>query len=133
MTPSYDADPSGASAANIVSRAWAGVVGMDRFDPDDDFFALGGDSVSAAAVARKVGKATDAHVPPRALFEHPTFRDFTAFVAARRRPTPPRWESADWESQMRPTLCGVSCSGLTRRRLVTGTRRTNLPFSRLCA
>jgi len=71
MTPSYDADPSGASAANIVSGRGRRRR-MDRFDPDDDFFALGGDSVSAAAVARKVGKATGRPMCARALFEHPT-------------------------------------------------------------
>lgn len=85
MTRSHDGDPTGVSAADLVSRVWAGVIGLEHFDPDDDFFALGGDSVSAALVALRVGKAANAHVPSRALFEYPTFRDFTAFVDRRRQ------------------------------------------------
>ena len=80
--------PDQARAVDLVSRAWTAAVGLDRFGPEDDFFALGGDSVSAALLALRVGKGTGIHVPLRALFEYPTFGGFTAFVEARRQPVP---------------------------------------------
>jgi non-ribosomal peptide synthetase component F len=83
-----DAAPGQARVADLISHAWTEAVGFDHFGPDDDFFALGGDSFSAAVLARRIGKAIDIHVPPRALFEYPTFGCFTAFVEARRQPAP---------------------------------------------
>lgn len=67
--------------ARLVTSAWSEAVGIDRFGSADDFFALGGDSVSAATVARRVSQAGDLHIPPRSLFDHPRFADFIAFAA----------------------------------------------------
>lgn len=86
MIPGPDAaSTAGPDVARLVTVAWAGILEFDRFDPDDDFFALGGDSVSAAVVARQVATASQVRIPPRTLFEHPSFSEFTAFVAASRQ------------------------------------------------
>ncbi|OZC99285.1 hypothetical protein CH275_22595 [Rhodococcus sp. 06-235-1A] len=56
----------------IVAGAFADVLGVDRVGLDDDFFALGGNSLVATQVVSRIGVALDAQVPVRALFEAST-------------------------------------------------------------
>ncbi|MBF6202407.1 phosphopantetheine-binding protein, partial [Nocardia cyriacigeorgica] len=56
----------------LVAVTFAGVVGLDRVGADDDFFALGGNSLLATQVAARLGAALDATVPVRDLFEAST-------------------------------------------------------------
>ncbi|WP_084531625.1 amino acid adenylation domain-containing protein [Nocardia miyunensis] len=56
----------------LVARTFEQVLGVDRAGVDDDFFALGGDSLSAATVVARIGSALDVRVPVRSVFESPT-------------------------------------------------------------
>ncbi|WP_280458667.1 amino acid adenylation domain-containing protein, partial [Nocardia carnea] len=56
----------------IVAGVFAEVLGADRVGADDDFFALGGNSLIATQVAARLSKALDATVPVRAVFEAST-------------------------------------------------------------
>ncbi|WP_432278217.1 amino acid adenylation domain-containing protein, partial [Nocardia carnea] len=56
----------------IVAGVFADVLGVDRIGADDDFFALGGNSLIATQVAARVGQALDTQVPVRMLFEAST-------------------------------------------------------------
>ncbi|MGW0182417.1 amino acid adenylation domain-containing protein, partial [Nocardia sp. NPDC003345] len=56
----------------IVAGVFADVLGVARVGADDDFFALGGNSLIATQVAARIGAALDARVPVRMLFEAPT-------------------------------------------------------------
>ncbi|WP_280502809.1 non-ribosomal peptide synthetase, partial [Nocardia farcinica] len=56
----------------VVAAAFEDVLEVKRVGVDDDFFALGGDSLSASLVAARVGAALDCRVPVRAVFEAPT-------------------------------------------------------------
>ncbi|WP_232330813.1 condensation domain-containing protein, partial [Nocardia fusca] len=56
----------------IVANTFAEVLGVDRVGADDDFFALGGNSLIATQVAARLGKALNATVPVRMLFEAST-------------------------------------------------------------
>ncbi|WP_083884313.1 amino acid adenylation domain-containing protein [Nocardia higoensis] len=56
----------------VVAAAFEDVLEVKRVGVDDDFFALGGDSLSASLVAARVGAALDSRVPVRAVFEAPT-------------------------------------------------------------
>ncbi|UAK33253.1 non-ribosomal peptide synthase/polyketide synthase [Nocardia asteroides] len=56
----------------IVARVFAEVLGVERVGADDDFFALGGNSLLATQVAARIGAALDARVPVRVLFEAST-------------------------------------------------------------
>ncbi|KAF0846969.1 non-ribosomal peptide synthetase [Nocardia caishijiensis] len=56
----------------LVAAAYAQVLGVPRVGADDDFFALGGDSLSASLVVARVGAALGIRVPVRAVFEAPT-------------------------------------------------------------
>jgi len=53
----------------IVASVFSAVLGVERVGLDDDFFALGGNSLIATRVAARLGQALDAQVPVRVLFE----------------------------------------------------------------
>ncbi|WP_186630123.1 AMP-binding protein, partial [Rhodococcus sp. BP22] len=55
-----------------VARVFSEVLGVDRVGVDDDFFALGGNSLIATQVVSRLGVALDAVVPVRLVFEAPS-------------------------------------------------------------
>ncbi|MBF6482365.1 amino acid adenylation domain-containing protein, partial [Nocardia cyriacigeorgica] len=56
----------------IVAGVFGEVLGLSRVGADDDFFALGGNSLVATQVVARLGAAMDTRVPVRALFETST-------------------------------------------------------------
>ncbi|MGW5288169.1 amino acid adenylation domain-containing protein, partial [Rhodococcus pyridinivorans] len=64
----------------IVANVFSDVLGVERVGLDDDFFALGGNSLIATQVSSRLGAALDAPVPVRALFEAPTVGALAARV-----------------------------------------------------
>nr|WP_227985270.1 non-ribosomal peptide synthetase [Nocardia spumae] len=56
----------------VVARAYEQVLDLDRVGADDDFFDLGGDSLSASLVVARIGAALDIRMPVRTVFEEPT-------------------------------------------------------------
>jgi amino acid adenylation domain-containing protein len=56
----------------IIADAFAEVLGVDRVGLDDDFFALGGDSLIAIRVSARLQSALGREVPVRYLFDAPT-------------------------------------------------------------
>ncbi|MGW5388313.1 amino acid adenylation domain-containing protein, partial [Nocardia sp. NPDC003963] len=63
----------------IVAATFAEVLGVERVGVDDDFFALGGNSLSATRVAARLSAALDTDLAVRELFEAST----VAALAAR--------------------------------------------------
>ncbi|OQS15695.1 hypothetical protein B0T36_06805 [Nocardia donostiensis] len=55
----------------IVAGVFAEVLGVDRVGVDDDFFALGGNSLVAAQVTARLSAALDTRVSVRTLFDAP--------------------------------------------------------------
>jgi amino acid adenylation domain-containing protein/non-ribosomal peptide synthase protein (TIGR01720 family) len=55
-----------------LARIWSELLGVERVGVDDDFFALGGDSIVSLRVASRVRRGFGVDVSPRALFEAPT-------------------------------------------------------------
>ncbi len=67
-----------------VAEVWRGVLGIERAGAEDNFFNLGGHSLLAARVVTQVRKRCEVEISVRALFEHPTLREFAATVDAAR-------------------------------------------------
>ncbi|MGV9868978.1 non-ribosomal peptide synthase/polyketide synthase, partial [Rhodococcus koreensis] len=64
-----------------VAQTFTDVLGVDPIGLDDDFFALGGNSLIATQVAARLGRALDTRIPVRELFENPTVETLAARVA----------------------------------------------------
>ncbi|MCX2946719.1 non-ribosomal peptide synthase/polyketide synthase [Lentzea sp. NEAU-D7] len=59
-------------AERVVAAAWAEVLGVERVGAQDDFFALGGDSILSIRVVARLRAAFGVQVSPRVLFQHST-------------------------------------------------------------
>ncbi|WP_436498500.1 non-ribosomal peptide synthase/polyketide synthase [Actinokineospora sp. HUAS TT18] len=59
-------------AERTVAAAWADVLGVPRVGVEDNFFALGGDSILSIGVVSRLRAAFGVQLSPRALFDHPT-------------------------------------------------------------
>ncbi|TCJ89555.1 amino acid adenylation domain-containing protein [Nocardia alba] len=68
----------------LVARTFEQVLDVDRVGVDDDFFALGGDSLSASTVVARLGAALDTRVPVRSVFEAPTVGGLAELAAGLR-------------------------------------------------
>ncbi|NNH73017.1 non-ribosomal peptide synthetase [Nocardia uniformis] len=78
-------------AEQAVAAAFAEVLEIDRVWLDDDFFALGGNSLIGTRVVARLGAALGTTVPVRALFDAPTVADLAELItsgAATDRPRP---------------------------------------------
>ncbi|MCX4090722.1 non-ribosomal peptide synthase/polyketide synthase, partial [Nocardia sp. alder85J] len=73
-------------AEQAVAATIAEVLGLDRVGRDDDFFALGGNSLIATRVAARLGAEAATEVPVRWLFEAPTVAGLAARLTAEAAP-----------------------------------------------
>ena len=64
----------------IVAEVFAEVLGVDRVGLNDDFFALGGDSLTATRVAARLQLALGREVPVRYLFDASTVWDLAEYL-----------------------------------------------------
>ncbi len=67
-------------AEKIVAGVFAEVLGVDRVGLDDDFFALGGDSLTATRVSARLQLALGREVPVRYLFDASTVWDLAEYL-----------------------------------------------------
>ncbi|MFD8462297.1 type I polyketide synthase [Streptomyces antimycoticus] len=77
---------------DLVLRLFAQALGLPSVDPDDSFFALGGDSLIAARVLAEVRELLPVEVKVKDLFSAPAAADFAELLDERRtaRPQPPK-------------------------------------------
>jgi amino acid adenylation domain-containing protein len=73
-----------AGVEHVIRAAWNEVLGHDDFGGADEFFAVGGDSLSAVKVHRLIEAEIGAvALPLRDLFKHPTIDDLAAQLRVR--------------------------------------------------
>ncbi|GGW45908.1 non-ribosomal peptide synthetase [Streptomyces lucensis JCM 4490] len=70
--------PLSTPAQRLVAAAWTDVLDTDEVGADDDFFALGGDSILAVRVTSRLRAAFGTDVSPRLLFTHSTLSGLAA-------------------------------------------------------
>ncbi|MFG3621524.1 condensation domain-containing protein, partial [Nocardia sp. NPDC047654] len=70
----------GSPVEQAVAEVFAGLLGGGEVGLDDDFFALGGNSLLATRVVARINEALDANVVVRELFEAPTVAALAARV-----------------------------------------------------
>ncbi|WP_157104449.1 non-ribosomal peptide synthetase, partial [Nocardia kruczakiae] len=73
LAPTRYRAPVGAAEV-LVAGTFAALLGVEQVGVDDDFFALGGNSLIATQLAARLTKATADPVPVRAVFDAPTVR-----------------------------------------------------------
>ncbi|MFD6528384.1 condensation domain-containing protein, partial [Isoptericola sp. NPDC060185] len=86
-------------AEETVAHVFAEVLEMDRVGAFDNFFEVGGNSLTAAAAVARVADATECALSVRDLFGNPTVAGFAACVGRARR-------------RVRPTLTPIARDGL---------------------
>ncbi|MFE2347862.1 amino acid adenylation domain-containing protein [Kitasatospora cineracea] len=73
----------------ILAGLFAEVLGLPRVGADDNFFALGGNSLLATLLVGRIRSALDAEAQIRTLFEHPTVAALAAALRDAGRPARP--------------------------------------------
>jgi acyl transferase domain-containing protein len=96
--PAGAATPGGTDDASFVAprseleaelaEVWRSVLGVERVGAQDDFFALGGNSLVAVQLVAQVRSAVRVKLPMRTLFEHPTVAGMAEQVEALRARQP---------------------------------------------
>ncbi len=67
----------------ILAAVYAEVLGLDRVGADDDFFAVGGDSIRSIQVVTRA-RAQGVEVSPREIFEHRNVAELAEIAVANR-------------------------------------------------
>ncbi|MFC4017175.1 SDR family NAD(P)-dependent oxidoreductase [Micromonospora sp. GCM10011542] len=70
----------GTELEQAIARVWQDALGVPEVGVDDDFFALGGNSLVAVQLIAAMRKATGVRLPMRSLFETPTVAGLAARI-----------------------------------------------------
>lgn len=66
---------------SAIRQIWITVLGISQISLNDNFFALGGHSLSAARIANKIAQDLQKNVPIRVLYQTPILQQFAEAVA----------------------------------------------------
>jgi acyl carrier protein len=67
----------------LVADIWRSVLGLERVGPRDNFFALGGNSLTTIQVATRIRESLGIDLPLRVAFEAPTVAELAAHLERR--------------------------------------------------
>ncbi|MEV6360099.1 amino acid adenylation domain-containing protein [Nocardia asteroides] len=76
------------SMERLIATIVGGLLGVPAVGPDDDFFALGGNSLLAAQLGARLAAATGKQVPVRTVFDAPTVARLAVAVRGLTQATP---------------------------------------------
>lgn len=74
--------PSGHPMEAAIAQIWSDVLGLDPIGIHDPFRDLGGDSLSAAEVAVRLGDLLGIDITPETLLDRPTVAQLAAYVSS---------------------------------------------------
>ncbi len=82
--PAARAEPAAAPALSpleeVVVGAWSDALNLSRVGLDDNFFSLGGNSLSAVALTHRLQKDLGEPIRPMVLLKAPTVAEFVAYL-----------------------------------------------------
>src|SRR6185312_13357642 len=64
----------------LIAGVWLNLLGKSDIRRDDNFFALGGHSLTSIQMLARVEKVFNREIELRAIFEFPVLKDFSAYV-----------------------------------------------------
>ncbi|WP_405165478.1 amino acid adenylation domain-containing protein [Nocardia sp. NBC_01499] len=79
----YDRIAPRTEVERVLSALWSEVLGVDPVGVTEDFFALGGNSMTAAKLLARIRAAFDIDFPLRGLFDHRTVSRLGSAIEAR--------------------------------------------------
>ena len=84
-----NADPTAprSDQERAIAALWRDILGFERFGIHDDFFTVGGDSISAIRLILAMEAAFDTRVPPELMHERTTVARLAAWLEGPRRST----------------------------------------------
>jgi amino acid adenylation domain-containing protein len=65
---------------DLIAGVWSNLLGIYSVRSNDNFFDLGGHSLLATQVSLRLRRLFDREITVRSVFEHPTLKEFAAFV-----------------------------------------------------
>jgi amino acid adenylation domain-containing protein len=74
-------EPAAGNIGALAARLWREQLGVEHIGERDDFFRLGGDSMAAIQVVRRIAAELRHAVPARAMFDAPTLGEFIDYIA----------------------------------------------------
>ncbi len=73
-------DLAGATMTDMVSSVWSSLLGFETFEPNADFFELGGDSLQAARMADRLSRAVGTEIPIDVILDAPVLSQLVAVL-----------------------------------------------------
>jgi len=64
----------------LLQRIWQEILGLDTYEPHQDFFDLGGNSLKAVQLQNRLQNQAQVQISLRQLFSHPTLEALSALV-----------------------------------------------------
>ena len=65
---------------NVIAEVWAEILGVKQVGIYDNFFTVGGDSVSATRIVARLQDALQLDIPVATVFEYPTVAEIAQFI-----------------------------------------------------
>ena len=80
--------PSMAAVESSLAEIWCEVLGVERIHPQEDYFELGGDSITSIQIVARAAKQA-IHLSPADIMENPTISELALRVSSNQNPQTP--------------------------------------------